>query len=315
MWGANLRPFLLLSSSLHALFSPQHSPAPASTLPVLRSSVTFRHPAELHHGQQCKFKGITKVHGAGTCTPEPQGRWQLCEGSWEVEATAWDRDLLPPAAYLRYCDAAFLCQLFFGFFTGVGVTEVRVKILIQDFCGLFTEVTPFPSEMRKENHICSSRCKQDSGRVSRGGRDPCLIRLPCSHTTALLSTTDPFRPALHRGWALPSCHAQGTPGHNARHPTSSPARDWTLPLTSRHPLLPGFHPVCAEATSVCCGRTHKEVEGEAGRWAACSTSSPRYARSPRRNLLAVKLLCADSSLMNLAAVSSRSAGASAQHLG
>lgn len=67
--------------------------------------------------------------------------------------------MLPPAAYLRYCDAAFLCQLFFGFFTGVRVTEVGVKILIQDFCGLFTEVAPFPPEKRQENHSCSRRAE------------------------------------------------------------------------------------------------------------------------------------------------------------
>lgn len=74
-------------------------------------------------------------------------------------------DGVPRAAHLRYCDAAFLCQLFFGFFTGVGVTEVGVKILVQDFCGLFTEVTPFPPETREENHSCSSRCTEVSGRV------------------------------------------------------------------------------------------------------------------------------------------------------
>lgn len=118
--------------------------------------------------------------------PEPGRRWQLCKGSREVDALPGvqrdgRRDPLPPTAYLRYCDAAFLCQLFFGFFTGVGVTEVRVKILIQDFCGLFTEVTPFPSEMRKENHSCSSRCKQVSGRVSWGGSDP-HFTCPCCST-------------------------------------------------------------------------------------------------------------------------------------
>lgn len=110
---------------------------------------------------------------------EPAGQRQLCKGSQEADALAgvWrdrGRDLLPPAAYLRYRDAAFLCQLFFGFFTGVGVAEVGVKILVQDFCGLFTEVTPFPPERRKENPSCSSRGKQVSGRASRRGSNPCF---------------------------------------------------------------------------------------------------------------------------------------------
>lgn len=43
-----------------------------------------------------------------------------------------------------------------------------VKILVQDFCGLFTEVTPFPSEMRKGKHHCCSRCQQVPGRVGWG---------------------------------------------------------------------------------------------------------------------------------------------------
>lgn len=150
----------------------------------------FHHPAELCYGQQCKFEGITLGRDLLRIarlrqkrTPEPRGRWQLCKGSQAVDALPGVRrgegwDPLPPAAYLRYCDAAFLCQLFFGFFTGVGVTEVGVKILVQDFCGLFTEVTPFPPEMRKENHSCSSRCREVSNRVSWGGSNPCFT-CPC----------------------------------------------------------------------------------------------------------------------------------------
>lgn len=39
-----------------------------------------------------------------------------------------------------------------------------VKILIQDFCGLFTEVAPFPPEKRQENHSCSRRAELQLGR-------------------------------------------------------------------------------------------------------------------------------------------------------
>lgn len=57
------------------------------------------------------------------------------------------------SSHLWHCDAAFLGQLLFGFFTGVGVTEVWVKIFIQDFCGLFTEVTPFSSMTRTKREL------------------------------------------------------------------------------------------------------------------------------------------------------------------
>lgn len=56
-------------------------------------------------------------------------------------------------SHLWHCDAAFLGQLLFGFFTGVGVTEVWVKIFIQDFGGLFTEVTPFSSMTRSKREL------------------------------------------------------------------------------------------------------------------------------------------------------------------
>lgn len=36
-------------------------------------------------------------------------------------------------------------KFLFGFFTGVGVGQVGVEILIQDLCGLFAEVAPFAS--------------------------------------------------------------------------------------------------------------------------------------------------------------------------
>ena len=205
--------------------------------------------------------------------PETGGRWQLCKGSREVDTLPGARrdggqDPLPPAAYLRYCDAAFLCQLFFGFFTGVGVTEVGVKILIQDFCGLFTEVTPFPSETRKENHSYSSRCKQASGRVSWGGSNPCFTHSCCSTQQHDSTISVPLIPS-----GQPSTEAGLCPDTMQReqcaampaflHPAlqGSGLCFW---LRAVHLHL-GFHPVGAQATFVCCGRNRDEAKGKAGR--------------------------------------------------
>jgi len=175
--------------------------------------------------------------------PRAGGRRQLRKGSRGVHALPGGWPPLPPAAHLRYCDAAFLCQLFFGFFTGVGVTEVGVKILVQDFCGLFTEVTPFPPETRRENHRCSSRCKQIPGRASWGGSDP------CSTQPHHLSTLSP----------------PGQPSTRAATPTSlRPARHGSAPHcwphTSRPPagLRPRLHRPCR-------GRKRRAATGMAGR--------------------------------------------------
>lgn len=50
--------------------------------------------------------------------------------------------------YLGHCDGALLCQLFFSLLAGVGVTEVRVEIFIQDLCRLLVEVSSFSSAKR-----------------------------------------------------------------------------------------------------------------------------------------------------------------------
>ena len=47
--------------------------------------------------------------------------------------------------HLGDCDAALLGQLLLGLLTGVGVTEVRVEVLIQDLRCLLIEVPPLPS--------------------------------------------------------------------------------------------------------------------------------------------------------------------------
>ena len=75
--------------------------------------------------------------------------WNLMKTPWGEEQGSYSQrrnttHLWHPS-HLGHCDAALLGQLLFGFFTGVGVAEVWVKIFIQDFCGLFTEVTPFSS--------------------------------------------------------------------------------------------------------------------------------------------------------------------------
>lgn len=48
-------------------------------------------------------------------------------------------------SHLGYCYAALFSQLLFGLFTGVRVTKMRVKILVQYLGRLLAEVPPFPS--------------------------------------------------------------------------------------------------------------------------------------------------------------------------
>jgi len=44
--------------------------------------------------------------------------------------------------YLRDGDSTRFGKFLFGFFTGVGVGQVGVEILVQTLCGLFAEVAP-----------------------------------------------------------------------------------------------------------------------------------------------------------------------------
>lgn len=53
--------------------------------------------------------------------------------------------------YLRDGYSTLFGKFLFGFFTGVGVGQVGVEILIQDLCGLFAEVAPFASAETKKN--------------------------------------------------------------------------------------------------------------------------------------------------------------------
>lgn len=52
--------------------------------------------------------------------------------------------------YLRDSDCTLFSKFLFGFFAGVGVGQVGVKIFIQDLRGLLAEVTPFAPEIRKQ---------------------------------------------------------------------------------------------------------------------------------------------------------------------
>lgn len=54
------------------------------------------------------------------------------------------------AGYLRDRDCTLFSKFLFGFFAGVGVGQVRVKIFIQDLCGLFAEIAPFAPDRRKQ---------------------------------------------------------------------------------------------------------------------------------------------------------------------
>ena len=65
-------------------------------------------------------------------------------------------------------DATLACQLLLGLLRGVGVGEVRVEILVQNFRSLLAEVPPFPpriKEPRSENHhrLASALLQLDLG--------------------------------------------------------------------------------------------------------------------------------------------------------
>lgn len=65
-----------------------------------------------------------------------------------------------PVGYLRYCDATLSSQLFLGFFTRIRITEVRVKVFIQNLGRLFAEVSPLSSciqEPTSKDHHCLTR--------------------------------------------------------------------------------------------------------------------------------------------------------------
>lgn len=55
--------------------------------------------------------------------------------------------------HLRDGDSTLFGKFLFGFFTGVGVGQVGVEILIQDFCGLFAEVAPFASGKKEADYF------------------------------------------------------------------------------------------------------------------------------------------------------------------
>lgn len=92
--------------------------------------------------------GTNSLAALGSLFQTLQSRMQCCGGKTDRECDVAFPSRAP--TYLGYGDAAFLGQLFFGFFAGIRITKVRVKILIQDFCGLLTEVTPFPPAKRGE---------------------------------------------------------------------------------------------------------------------------------------------------------------------
>lgn len=140
----------------------QRSAMPCFSAEPQIHSRSAREPKGSRQGTEHRLPACAAPAGAH---PEP-GQGQLGQGA----VGEWGR--APPAAYLRYCDAALLCQLFFGFFTGVRVTEVGVKILIQYFCGLFTEVASFPSEMRKENNGCSNTNRAPAGQHTATSTPP-----------------------------------------------------------------------------------------------------------------------------------------------
>lgn len=54
-------------------------------------------------------------------------------------------------AHLRDGDTTLFGKFLFGFFTGIWVRQVGVKILIEDLCGLFAEVAPLASEKGLEH--------------------------------------------------------------------------------------------------------------------------------------------------------------------
>lgn len=60
-------------------------------------------------------------------------------------------------AHLGYCYAALLSQLLFGLFAGIRVTKMRVKVLVQDLCGLLAEVPSFPSGKKRMDAVENNR--------------------------------------------------------------------------------------------------------------------------------------------------------------
>lgn len=59
------------------------------------------------------------------------------------------------STYLRHSDPTLFGQFFLGFFTRIGVGQVRVKILIQHLCGLLVEVAPLTSDKQREEIMTS----------------------------------------------------------------------------------------------------------------------------------------------------------------
>lgn len=48
-------------------------------------------------------------------------------------------------------DSTLFGELLFGFFAGVRVGQVGVKVFIQDLCGLFAEIAPLAPDEKKKN--------------------------------------------------------------------------------------------------------------------------------------------------------------------
>lgn len=73
----------------------------------------------------------------------------------------WTGPAPPPtcreAHHLGDCDAAPPGQLFFGFFAGVRVAQMGVKILIQHFCGLLAEVASLTPAKTDSLSQCTPR--------------------------------------------------------------------------------------------------------------------------------------------------------------
>lgn len=78
-----------------------------------------------------------------------QGRYNCAEG----RTGSWN-PTIAVLGYLRDSDCTLLSKFLFGFFAGVGVGQVGVKIFIQDLRGLFAEITPLAPNMRKQTIQC-----------------------------------------------------------------------------------------------------------------------------------------------------------------
>lgn len=68
--------------------------------------------------------------------------------------------------YLRDRDCTLFSKFLFGFFAGVGVGQVRVKIFIQDLCGLFAEIAPFAPNRRKQMMVRGQKKQLPKGEMS-----------------------------------------------------------------------------------------------------------------------------------------------------